>query len=103
MIGAGLVGFAAADALAAEDLEMDVLEARNRVGGRVWSDRLATGALIERGGEFLTDGFTATERAIGRIVFAGEHTSPDWSGSIEGALPSGERAAAEVLRLVPSP
>jgi monoamine oxidase len=38
---------------------------------------------------------------VGRIVFAGEHTSPDWSGTIEGAIRSGERAAADVLRLVP--
>jgi len=35
---------------------------------------------------------------VGSIVFAGEHTSPDWSGTIEGALRSGERAAADVLR-----
>lgn len=67
MIGAGLAGLAAAEALAAEGFEVDVLEARNRVGGRVWSDRLETGALIERGGEFLTDGYTATERAAARL------------------------------------
>jgi monoamine oxidase len=40
---------------------------------------------------------------VGRILFAGEHTSPDWSGTIEGALRSGERAAADVLRLVRDP
>ena len=67
MIGAGLAGLAAADALAAEDMEVDVLEARDRVGGRVWSDRLETGALIERGGEFITHGYTATERIAARL------------------------------------
>ena len=67
VIGAGLAGLAAADALAAAGAEVDVLEARNRVGGRVWSDRLATGALIERGGEFLTDGYSATERIAARL------------------------------------
>ena len=67
MIGAGLAGLAAADALAAEGLDVDVLEARDRVGGRVWSDRLETGALIERGGEFLTDGYDATERLAARV------------------------------------
>lgn len=36
-------------------------------------------------------------RAEDRIHFAGEHTSP-WTGWMEGALESGERAAAEVLR-----
>ena len=34
----------------------------------------------------------------GRVHFAGEHTSP-WMGWMQGALESGERAAAEVLEL----
>ena len=67
IIGAGLAGLAAADALAAAGAEVDVLEARTRVGGRVWSDRLATGALIERGGEFITHGYTTTERLATRL------------------------------------
>jgi len=33
----------------------------------------------------------------GRVHFAGEHTSGDWAGLMEGALRSGERAAREVL------
>ena len=41
---------------------------------------------------------TWLSRPAGRLFFAGEHTSPDWSGTIEGALRSGERAAADVLR-----
>jgi len=48
-------------------MEVEVLEARDRVGGRVWSERLATGALIERGGEFLTAGYDATERVAARV------------------------------------
>ena len=44
-----------------------MLEARDRVGGRVWSERLETGALIERGGEFLTNGYDATERVAARV------------------------------------
>lgn len=67
VIGAGLAGLAAADALAAEGLEVSVLEARDRVGGRVWSERLETGALIERGGEFLTNGYDATERVAAHV------------------------------------
>ena len=35
--------------------------------------------------------------ACGRIHWAGTETSPVWSGYIEGAIRSGERAAAEVL------
>ncbi len=62
VIGAGLAGLAAADAVARAGVEVIVLEARDRVGGRVWSDRLSNGALIERGGEFITGGYTQTER-----------------------------------------
>jgi monoamine oxidase len=32
------------------------------------------------------------------VHFAGEHTAGEWSALMEGALRSGERAAAEVLR-----
>jgi monoamine oxidase len=35
-------------------------------------------------------------RRAGRIVFAGEHTSGDFQGYMEGAVESGERAAQEV-------
>jgi monoamine oxidase len=34
---------------------------------------------------------------VGRIVFAGEHTAGPWSGTMEGAVRSGERAARQVL------
>jgi monoamine oxidase len=33
----------------------------------------------------------------GKLIFAGEHTSPDWWGYMNGAIQSGERAAKEVL------
>jgi monoamine oxidase len=33
---------------------------------------------------------------VGRIAFAGEHTAGDWNALMEGALRSGERAAADV-------
>jgi monoamine oxidase len=38
-------------------------------------------------------------RPAGRIVFAGEHTSIQWQGYINGAIESGERAAAEIAAL----
>ncbi|TAJ20770.1 MAG: monoamine oxidase, partial [Planctomycetota bacterium] len=42
--------------------------------------------------------FAGVEREVeGRVHFAGEHTSVDFQGYMEGALESGERAAAEVL------
>jgi monoamine oxidase len=39
----------------------------------------------------------ALRTPFGRIHWAGTETSPVWSGYIEGAIQSGERAAAEVL------
>ena len=35
---------------------------------------------------------------VGPFVFAGEHTAGDWHALMEGALRSGERAAADVMR-----
>ena len=40
------------------------------------------------------------ERPHGAIAFAGEHTAGDHSGTMEGALRSGRRAAAQVLELL---
>jgi monoamine oxidase len=37
-------------------------------------------------------------RRAGRIVFGGEHTSEDFQGYMEGAVESGQRAAAELIR-----
>ncbi len=52
VIGAGFAGLAAADALVAAGTEVSVLEARSRVGGRVYSRRLLNGAVIELGADF---------------------------------------------------
>ena len=67
MIGAGFAGLTAADGLAAEGWDVTVLEARERVGGRVWSARLGNGALIELGGEFITGGYDVTEEMCMRF------------------------------------
>jgi monoamine oxidase len=37
-------------------------------------------------------------QAVGRLHFAGEHTAEMWQTSMDGAMRSGERAAAEVLQ-----
>ena len=52
VVGAGFAGLAAADALARARVEVEVLEARDRVGGRVWSVQFA-GAVVECGAEFI--------------------------------------------------
>lgn len=53
VVGAGFAGLAAADALMRGGAEVVVLEARDRVGGRVWSRELENGSLVEMGAEFV--------------------------------------------------
>jgi monoamine oxidase len=53
VVGAGFAGLAAAAALADGGVEPLVLEARERVGGRVHSRRLDNGAVVELGAEFV--------------------------------------------------
>ena len=68
VVGAGFAGLAAAVALAAGGLEPLVVEARDRVGGRVHSRRLANGAVVELGAEFVEDDhqtLAATARELG--------------------------------------
>ena len=59
VIGAGLAGLAAADDLARGGADVEVVEARERVGGRTWSQVLPNGAVIELGAEFVLAGNSA--------------------------------------------
>ena len=56
--GAGLAGLAAADELARAGAAVTIVEARDRIGGRVWTvrDGFAGGQHGELGGEFVDDG-----------------------------------------------
>jgi monoamine oxidase len=54
VVGAGLAGLHAAWRLHEAGVEVVVLEARDRVGGRTWSHELPGGAVVERGGEFVS-------------------------------------------------
>jgi monoamine oxidase len=67
VVGAGFAGLAAAARLAEAGVEVDVFEARDRVGGRVWSVPFA-GGVVERGAEFILPGnetVTATADRLG--------------------------------------
>jgi len=71
VIGAGLAGLAAADALRREGADVVVLEARDRVGGRVWSVPFA-GGVAERGAEFVFPSdeiFRSTAERLGLELF----------------------------------
>ncbi len=67
VIGAGFAGLAAADALRAGGAEVTVLEARDRVGGRVWSVPFGEGAVVERGAEFILPGYDSMNALAARF------------------------------------
>jgi monoamine oxidase len=58
VVGAGFAGLWAAELCRREGHEVTVLEARERVGGRVHSRRLGNGAVVEMGAEFILPGNT---------------------------------------------
>src|SRR5437773_322040 len=59
VVGAGYAGLTAARRLADAGKSVIVLEARDRVGGRIWTHHLSDGSPIDRGGAFLAPGHDA--------------------------------------------
>ena len=53
IVGGGLAGLRCAEVLLADGLDIVVLEARDRVGGRVFSHHFRDGQTCERGAEFI--------------------------------------------------
>ena len=53
VVGAGFAGLSAATELHDLGFDVRVLEARERVGGRVWSTTLTNGAIVELGAEWI--------------------------------------------------
>ena len=53
VIGAGMAGIAAAQALRQRGLTVTILEARERVGGRVWTDRSWQGTALDLGASWI--------------------------------------------------
>jgi len=68
VIGAGFAGLAAADTLRAAGAEVTVLEARDRVGGRVWSVPFGEGTVVERGAEFILPGYDSMNALAARFA-----------------------------------
>jgi monoamine oxidase len=56
VIGAGYAGLHAARHLARAGVDVLVLEARDRVGGRVWTESTSSGAVIDQGGQWIGPG-----------------------------------------------
>src|SRR6266446_702520 len=59
VVGAGYAGLTAARRLAGAGRSVIVLEARDRVGGRIWTHHLSDGSPVDRGGAFLAPGHDA--------------------------------------------
>ena len=53
VIGAGISGLAAARELAARGFDVTVLEARDRIGGRLWTDRSWPGSALDLGASWI--------------------------------------------------
>lgn len=96
VVGAGLAGLVAARALLRAGQEVAVLEARDRVGGRLLNQELGDGAVVEAGGQWIgptQDRVAALARELGLQTFP-THDSGDnlieWDGSVRryrGTIP----------------
>ncbi|MGZ4130009.1 MAG: flavin monoamine oxidase family protein, partial [Actinomycetota bacterium] len=70
VVGAGFAGLAAARELADDGYGVTVLEARERVGGRVWTVRLSNGEVAELGAEWIMPGDAELRRWAERFGVA---------------------------------
>ena len=66
IIGAGAAGLTAANELKKAGLSVAVLEARDRVGGRLWTDTIE-GAMLEIGGQWISPDQTALQETVAEL------------------------------------
>ena len=109
VIGAGAAGLTAANDLRAAGLSVAVLEARDRVGGRLWTD-VIDGAMLEIGGQWVSpdqDALIDTVAELGLETYSryregdSVYVGPDGTGSrFTGEMfpvsPDTERVIAEI-------
>jgi monoamine oxidase len=107
IIGAGLSGLYAARALVAAGVDVLVLEAQNRVGGRTRTTHLADGTCIDEGGQWVSPGqdhIVQLAAALGVALFPGwrEGLTVDWHNgqrsTYHGLFPPGDPAVAPAAR-----
>ena len=72
VVGAGYAGLTAARRLSQGARSVVVLEARDRVGGRIWTQHLSDGTPVDRGGAWLApkhDAIFALAREVGASTY----------------------------------
>ena len=84
VVGAGIAGLTAAYQLSKHGMDVTVLEASERVGGRMSTDR-ADGYLIDRGAQFLSDGYSVIGGLIDELGLARNvRRASGWTGTVRG-------------------
>jgi monoamine oxidase len=96
VVGAGYAGLVAARRLTEAGLSVAVLEARDRVGGRIWTYRLSSDVPVDRGGAWLAPYHDAIFGLAGEV---GVETYKTW---VKGAhLLIGEGRTRRYTGLIP--
>lgn len=82
VVGAGIAGLTAAYRLSNLGVDVTVLEASKRVGGRMSTDR-RDGYLIDRGAQFLSDGYSVICKLISELGLAQRLSRAcGWTGTV---------------------
>ncbi|MCO7203698.1 FAD-dependent oxidoreductase [Microbacterium sp. CnD16-F] len=111
IVGAGAAGLTAANELRKAGLSVAVLEARERVGGRLWTD-VVDGAMLELGGQWVSpdqDALIDTVAELGLETFSryregdSVYVGPDgtvsrFTGEMFPVSPETERTIDEITR-----
>ena len=87
VVGAGIAGLTAAYRLQQAGLDVTVLEASDRVGGRMTTD-VVRGYVIDRGAQFLSDNYTTLLPLIREVGLGNElcQVTP-WTAVVRGGRP----------------
>ncbi|MHB8220565.1 MAG: flavin monoamine oxidase family protein [Acidimicrobiales bacterium] len=103
VVGAGFAGLAAARTLARRGVDVMVLEARDRVGGRSWTHATPMGFTVDRGGQWIGPtqhrlAALADELAVATFPTYTTGEAVEWRDGVRhtyaGLIPTSDHAAA---------